>query len=58
VPPELAVGARNAVRTCLAIGPADRVAIIRDLERQSIAEAVAEAVQTAGGRPPPGLRAS
>ncbi len=45
---EFAAGARNAVRTCLNIGPLDRVCIIRDRPRQHIAEAIEEEAQAAG----------
>jgi aminopeptidase len=44
---DLTAGARTAVRTCLNIGPQDRVAIIRDLPRAEIAESIEhEALQT------------
>src|SRR5260370_3302841 len=43
--PEFAAGARNAVRTCLNIGPQDRVCIIRDRPRHHIAEAIEEQAQ-------------
>src|SRR5260370_20074619 len=46
--PEFAAGARNAVRTCLNIGPQDRVCIIRDRPRQHIAEAIEEEAQATG----------
>jgi leucyl aminopeptidase (aminopeptidase T) len=39
---EFVAGARNAVRTCLNIGPADRVCIIRDRPRTDIAAAIEE----------------
>jgi leucyl aminopeptidase (aminopeptidase T) len=39
---EFAAGARNAVRTCLNIGPEDRVSIIRDRPRTEIAAAIEE----------------
>ena len=45
---EFAAGARNAVRTCLNIGPADRVFIIRDRPRLDIAEAIEEEATRAG----------
>lgn len=45
---EFAPGARNAVRTCLNVGPGDRVAIIRDLKRTPIAEAVEEEARGTG----------
>lgn len=46
--PELADGARNAVRTCLNITAADRVWIIRDRPRQHISEAVKREVLATG----------
>jgi leucyl aminopeptidase (aminopeptidase T) len=46
--PEYATGARNAVHTCLAIGPRDRVAVIFDRERAEIAQAIQEEVGKAG----------
>lgn len=46
--PEFAVGARNAVRTCLNIGPQDRVCIIRDRPRKLIAEAIEEEALATG----------
>jgi len=46
--PEFAVGARNAVRTCLNIGPQDRVCIIRDRPRKHIAEAIEEEALATG----------
>jgi aminopeptidase len=39
---EFVAGARNAVRTCLNIGPQDRVCIIRDRPRTEIAAAIEE----------------
>jgi aminopeptidase len=39
---EFVAGARNAVRTCLNIGPTDRVCIIRDRPRTEIAAAIEE----------------
>jgi leucyl aminopeptidase (aminopeptidase T) len=46
--PELADGARTAVRTCLNILPADRVCIIRDLPRRRIAEAIEQEAKSTG----------
>jgi aminopeptidase len=46
--PDFAPGARNAVRKCLNIGAADRVAIIRDRARANIAEAIEEEATSAG----------
>ena len=45
---ELAAGARNAVQTCLRIGPRDRVFIVRDRPRMEIAEALEEEATRAG----------
>lgn len=42
------MGARNAVRTCLNIGPQDRVCIIRDRPRLEIAAAIEEEALGAG----------
>lgn len=39
--PELSVGARNAVRTCLRIQPDERVTVITDVATQEIAAAIA-----------------
>jgi aminopeptidase len=47
--PEYAPGARNAVRTCLNVHAADRVAVISDCVRADIAEAVVEEARAAGG---------
>ena len=46
--PQFAVGARNAVRSCLNIGPQDRVCIIRDRPRKHIAEAIEEEALATG----------
>ena len=46
--PEFVAGARNAVRTCLNVGPQDRVCIIRDRLRTEIAEAIEEEALTRG----------
>jgi leucyl aminopeptidase (aminopeptidase T) len=46
--PEYGPGARNAVRTCLNIGEADRVIVVKDEERQAIAEAIEEEVLSTG----------
>jgi leucyl aminopeptidase (aminopeptidase T) len=46
--PEYAPGARNAVRTCLNIGEADRVIVIKDEARLAIAEAIEEEVVSTG----------
>jgi len=48
VRPEFAAGARNAVRSCLNIGPEDRVCIIRDRTRTEIAAAVEEEARGTG----------
>ena len=44
------MGARNAVRVCLNIGPQDRVFIIRDRPRMDIAVAIEEEALSAGAR--------
>ena len=46
--PDFAAGARNAVRTCLNVGPQDRVYIIRDRRRAEIAEAIEEEALATG----------
>jgi aminopeptidase len=46
--PEFAVGARNAVQTCLNVGPTDRVCVIRDRPRTEIAEAIEEEARATG----------
>ncbi|HUZ86293.1 MAG TPA: hypothetical protein VNF26_05030, partial [Candidatus Baltobacterales bacterium] len=46
--PEFAAGARNAVRTCLNIGPTDRVCIIQDRSRTEIAEGIEEEARGTG----------
>lgn len=48
--PEYAAGARNAVRVCLNIGPADRVAVVDDRDRKEIADAILEEAEAAGAR--------
>ncbi|MDQ6920424.1 MAG: aminopeptidase [Candidatus Dormibacteraeota bacterium] len=45
---EYTAGARNAVRVCLGIHDGDRVVVIKDLERQDIAEAVEREAREAG----------
>src|SRR5438270_2145993 len=45
---ELALGARNAVRTCLNIGGRDRVCIVRDRPRAAIADAIEEEARATG----------
>lgn len=47
-PAELLPGARNAVRSCLAIGSGDRVAIVTDHETERIALALKQASEEAG----------
>ncbi len=50
IPAELLPGARNAVRTCLAIGAGDRVAILTDGDTERIALALKqEAVEAGAG---------
>lgn len=46
---EYAVGARNAVRTCLNVRTDDRVAVISDEGRADIANAIVEEALSAGG---------
>ncbi|HEX9017236.1 MAG TPA: aminopeptidase, partial [Chloroflexota bacterium] len=48
VPQELLPGARNAVRTCLAIGGGDRVAILTDLETERVGRALKQEAESAG----------
>jgi leucyl aminopeptidase (aminopeptidase T) len=45
---EYAAGARNAVRTCLNVQAADRVAVISDRERADIADAIVEEARALG----------
>jgi leucyl aminopeptidase (aminopeptidase T) len=45
---ELIPGARNAIRTCLRIEPAERVTLITDLETQEIAASLADQVRQVG----------
>lgn len=49
-PADLLPGARNAVRTCLGIGEADRVAIITDRDTERIGLALLEEARSAGAR--------
>src|SRR5918999_683779 len=46
--PELTPGARNAVRVCLAIQPAEKVTLITDRECQEIAASLAREIQEVG----------
>jgi len=46
--PELVPGARNAVRTCLAVRPGERVVLLTDRGAQEIAAALAEQVRAVG----------
>jgi len=46
--PELLVGARNAVRTCLALRPNERIALLTDEETAPIGAALAQAVRETG----------
>lgn len=48
VPEELLPGARNAVRTCLAIGSGDRVAILTDLDTERVGLALQHEAEAAG----------
>src|SRR5262249_39621687 len=43
-------GARNAVRTCMGVGPEDRVAVIEDESSREIAAAIAEESAEAGAQ--------
>lgn len=47
-PADLLPGARNAVRTCLAIGPSDRVVIMTDLETKRVGLALKQEAEAAG----------
>jgi len=46
--PEYRPGARNAVRTCLRVGERDRVAVIKDVGRRDISQAIEEEARAAG----------
>ncbi|MBA2448441.1 MAG: aminopeptidase [Chloroflexi bacterium] len=46
--PDLIPGARNAVRTCLRVGPDERVTLITDRETEEIAAALADQVREVG----------
>jgi aminopeptidase len=46
--PELLAGARNAVETCLAIQPGERVALIADRQSASVAASLAAAIEQRG----------
>ena len=46
---EFRAGARNAVRTCLNVGPGDRVAVVKDRGHEEIAAAIEEEAREAGG---------
>src|SRR6266487_394878 len=48
--PEYAPGARSAVRTCLNVGPDDRVAVVRDGGRAEIAAAIVHEAGAAGAQ--------
>src|SRR5881394_789972 len=48
IDPELAPGARNAVRICLRIQPTEKVTIITDLVSREIAASIAREVETVG----------
>ena len=45
---EYAAGARNAVRTCLGIRQGDRVAVVKDRDREDIASAIEREAEAAG----------
>src|SRR2546421_11889860 len=44
---EYAAGARNAVRSCLGIHEGDRLAVVKDREREEIAEAIEQEARKA-----------
>jgi leucyl aminopeptidase (aminopeptidase T) len=46
--PELLPGARNAIDTCLAIQPGERVALIADLPSKAVAASLADAIKQSG----------
>ena len=46
--PDFALGARNAVRTCLNVSATDRVAVVKDRVSLAIAEAIEEEARAAG----------
>lgn len=48
--PDLAAGARNAVETCLAITPDDRVALIADAPSAEVAASLADALDRVGAQ--------
>lgn len=48
--PELAEGARNAVRVCLCIQPTEKVTLITDLASRSIAASLAHEIEVVGAR--------
>ena len=50
-PEDLIPGARNAVRTCLAIRSRERVALITDIETEEIAASLADQVRQVGAEP-------
>lgn len=50
VDPELVLGARNAIRTCLRVTPGDRVLIITDLKTLPVAAALASEAVAAKGQ--------
>lgn len=49
-PPELAPGARNAIEVCLAIRPAERVALIADAASRAVAASLAAALDAIGAQ--------
>ena len=48
--PELTPGARNAIRTCLRVNPAERVTVITDEVSQEIAAALVREIEEVGAR--------
>ncbi len=50
VDPELLQGARNAVETCLAIQPGERVALIADQSTRAVAASLASTLRSCGAR--------
>lgn len=50
-PPDLLEGARNAVETCLAIKPQERVALIADRASADVAASIEQALTTVGAIP-------
>jgi aminopeptidase len=51
VDPELLPGARNAIRVCLNVQPAERVTVITDRECEAIAASLVHEIEQVGARP-------